>query len=83
MKLRPLKEIYAEIADHEAAIKELREEIKTFQQKCPHPENFQDVVRSSSTDEYGSLDGYFITTTCILCERKEYREESVERSTYR
>lgn len=80
---RTLQEINDEIANHKQAIKVLEQEIEDFRTACPHPENFQKVVRKSYDDEYGTIEGYGITTTCLLCGHSDYKEESVERSRYR
>lgn len=66
-KLRPLHEIRDEIKQHQQAIKDLELEIKDFQAACPHPDNFINVQRKSTTDEYGSTDGHYETRTCVLC----------------
>ena len=48
---RTLNEMQADIAIHEAAIKQIQAEIKVFQSECPHPENFVKQTSSSSKDE--------------------------------
>ena len=80
---RTLEEVQTEIKSHRDAIKTLEQEVKDFRSGCPHPKNFSKVDRSSTTDEYGSLDGYFVTTTCLLCGHAEHKSEDVERSRYR
>lgn len=79
---RTLEQIRSDINMHEAAIKDLKQEIKNFQAACPHPENFQNVTTKSYDDEYGRLEGYNITTTCLLCGHQEWEIEEVGRSRY-
>lgn len=69
---RTLNEMQADIAIHEAAIKQIQAEIKVFQSECPHPENFVKQTSSSSKDEYGSIDGYYHNKLCLLCGRNEH-----------
>lgn len=81
--MRSLGEIHADIVQHKAAITALEAEKKAFQAKCPHPPEFVLEKRSSTTDEYGTIDGYIIGTRCLLCEHTTSRTEEVERSRYR
>lgn len=69
---RTLGEMQIEIEMHRAAIKTIEKEIKTFQSQCPHPKNFAKESSSSSDDEYGRLDGYHKSTTCLLCGHSEH-----------
>ena len=80
---RSLQEIQGEIQLHEEAINVLKQEVKNFQSACPHPDNFQKIDRMSYDDEYGTIEGYGITTTCLLCGHKDYKQESVKRSRFR
>ena len=80
---RSLQEIQSEIQSHKEAIKLLEKEVKDFQAACPHPENFQKVTRTSYDDEYGRLEGYGITTTCLLCGHSDYRTEDADKGRYR
>lgn len=80
---RTLQEINDEIKTHREAIKVLEQEIKDFRTACPHPENFQKVDRKSYDDEYGRLEGYGITTTCLLCGHSEYRTEDADKGRFR
>ena len=72
---RTLNEMQADITIHEAAIKKIKDEIKVFQSECPHPKNFAKEKSSSSKDEYGRLDGYYKSTTCLLCGHSEHWHE--------
>jgi uncharacterized protein CbrC (UPF0167 family) len=83
MVSRSLQEIQSDIQSHKDAIKALEKEVKDFQAACPHPENFQKVTRKSYDDEYGRLEGYGITTTCLLCGHTDYRTEDADRSYFR
>jgi uncharacterized protein CbrC (UPF0167 family) len=83
MVSRSLQEIQSDIQSHKDAIKALEKEVKGFQAACPHPENFQKVTRKSYDDEYGRLEGYGITTTCLLCGHTDYRTEDADRSYFR
>lgn len=74
---RTLQEIYDNINVHKDAIKVLEQEIKDFRAACPHPTNFQNSVTKSYDDEYGTIEGYGITTTCLLCGHSDYRQEDV------
>jgi hypothetical protein len=76
---RTLQEINSEIQSHKEAIKSLEKEIKDFQAACPHPEPFQKVVRKSTDDEYGRLDGYTTSTTCLLCNHNTVEWEDADR----
>lgn len=80
---RSLQEIQSEIQSHKEAIKVLEKEVKDFQTACPHPDNFQKIDRKAYDDEYGRIEGYGITTTCLLCGNSHYRTEDVERSHFR
>lgn len=80
---RSLQEIQDEIQSHKEAIKVLEKEVKDFQAACPHPENFQKIVKTSYDDEYGRLESYGITTTCLLCGHSDYRTEYPDRSYFR
>ena len=80
---RSLQEIQSEIQSHKEAIKLLEKEVKDFQEACPHPENFQKVTRKGYNDEYGRIEGYSITTTCLLCGHSHYRTEDADRSYFR
>lgn len=79
---RSLIEIQNDINSHEEAIKKLRKEIEDFRAACPHPSNFNKEDRSSYDDEYGRLEGYSITHTCLLCGHKEYNTEEVDGRRY-
>lgn len=79
---RSLQEIQSEIESHKEAIKVLEKEVKDFRAACPHPENFQKVIRTSYDDEYGRLEGYGITTTCLLCGHSDYRTEDADKGRY-
>ena len=76
---RSLQEIQSDIKFHQEAIKVLEKEVKDFQSACPHPNPFQKVVRKSTDDEYGRLDGYTTTTTCLLCGHSTVNWEDVDR----
>jgi hypothetical protein len=80
---RSLQEIQSEIQSHKEAIKVLEQEVKDFRLACPHPDKFQKVVRKATDDEYGRIDGYAITTTCLLCGHSDYQTEDVQRSQFR
>lgn len=80
---RTLQEIQSEIQSHKEAIRVLEKEVKDFQAACPHPENFQKETRVSYDDEYGRLEGYGITTTCLLCGHSDYRTEDADKGRYR
>jgi hypothetical protein len=80
---RSLQEIQSEIQSHKEAIKVLEKEVKDFQAACPHPPNFQKVKRTSYDDEYGRLESYGITTTCLLCGHSDYRTEDADKGRYR
>lgn len=74
---RSLQDIQAEINAHELAIKNLHREIEDFRSACPHPDAFNKTERKSYDDEYGRIEGYFITSTCLLCGYKEHDSEEV------
>jgi hypothetical protein len=80
---RSLQEIQSEIQSHKEAIKVLEKEVKDFQAACPHPDNFQKIDKKSYDDEYGRVEGYGITTTCLLCGHSDYRTEDADRSYFR
>lgn len=80
---RTLQEINDDIKFHKEAIKLLEKEIEDFRAACPHPDNFKKVERKSYDDEYGTIEGYHVTTTCLLCGHKDFKDESVERNKYR
>lgn len=80
---RSLQEIQSEIESHKEAIKVLEKEVKDFRAACPHPENFQKVTRIPYDDEYGRLECYGITTTCLLCGHSDYRTEDADKGRYR
>ncbi len=80
---RSLQEIQSEIQSHKEAIKALEQEVKDFRLACPHPDNFQKIDRKSYDDEYGRVDGYGITSTCLLCGHSDYQTEDVQRSQFR
>ena len=79
---RTLQEINTEIQSHRDAIKLLEKEIKDFQAACPHPDQFQQIVRKTTDDEYGRIDGYTIKTTCLLCGHGTFRTEDVQTGKY-
>lgn len=74
---RSLQDIQNEINSHEEAIKLLRKEIEAFRAACPHPDAFNKTDRKSYDDEYGRLEGYSITHTCLLCGHKTYEVEEI------
>jgi uncharacterized protein YeeX (DUF496 family) len=74
---RSLQEINNDVQSHKEAIRVLEKEIKDFQAACPHPESFQKIVKKSTDDEYGRLDGYTISTTCLLCGHGKFETEDV------
>ena len=80
---RSLQEIQSEIQSHKEAIKVLEQEVKDFRLACPHPDNFQKVTTTSYDDEYGRLESYGTTTTCLLCGHSDYRTEDAQRSQFR
>lgn len=71
---RPLREIYEDIARYEQLTAELRKEVKEFQAACPHPDNFVNVQRKSTEDEYGRTDGHYEIRTCVLCGFVEHKD---------
>lgn len=71
---RPLHEIREDIVRYEQLIAELKREIKDFQAACPHPDNFVNVQRKSTSDEYGRTDGHYEVRTCVMCGHVEHRD---------
>lgn len=80
---RSLQEIQSEIQSHKEEIRALEKEVQDFRSACPHPVQFQKVVKKATDDEYGRIDGYTITTTCLLCGHSDYQTEDVQRSQFR
>jgi hypothetical protein len=72
---RSLQEIQSDIQSHKEAIKVLEQEVKDFREACPHPTNFQKIIRKSHNDEYGRTDSYSVTTTCLLCGHSKFETE--------
>lgn len=79
---RSLQDIRAEINAHEAAVVQLQKEIEEFQAACPHPDAFNKTDRKSYDDEYGRIEGYSITHTCLLCGHRVYDTEEVDGRRY-
>jgi len=76
---RSLQEINSEMQSHKEAINLLEKEVKDFQAACPHPEPFQKVVRKSTDDEYGRLEGHSTSTTCLLCGHSAFEWEDADK----